>query len=213
MKKTLPFMKVALLPVVFMATMISVHSQSSTPKPPGLPANAIPSRVIDDPSPKPSGWQRYQFGASPGFSVILPSAPAVSSEVAGGQVINTYISSTGSAFYAVTRVDRIELSLETASEKARNDYFKGFFQGFAKSFEAPSAQTQDSLHLLDVTKVRAAGRDGFEQRLTYKTWLGRGQMVFVEDSAFCVIALWLPSVPAADYDSFFQSFRIERAAN
>ena len=207
-------MKVALLPVVLMATMINVHSQSPTPAPPGLPATVIPPRVINDPSAKPSGWQRYQFGANPGFSVILPSAPVGSSEVAGVQVINNYMSSTGSVVYAVTRVDHIELSLETASEKARSDYFKGFFQGFAKGFEGPpSGQTQDTVHLLDVTKVRAAGRDGFEQRLTYKTWLGRGQMIFVGDSAFCVIAMWLPSVPAADYDSFFESFRIERAAN
>jgi hypothetical protein len=206
----LKFPKAALLVAVLSAASIA-NGQAPETKSPGPPTNAWPIRVIEDPSVR-TGWRRYEIGASPTLSVILPSIPGGTLERVGANVINTHVSSNGSGVYAAVRVDQIPLNLEAASEEARNLYFSQFFQGFAKSFQKGLGPTiKDSLEFLDVTKVKtAAGRDGLQQRLRLGSTQGRAQMVFVGNSAFCVIAFWFPTAPAADYDSFFESFRITK---
>jgi hypothetical protein len=203
---------VTLLSLALMLSVATAHAQTSAPLSP--PANAIPARVMEDPSVR-TGWRRYGFGATPNLSVILPGAPSNAVEVVDAQVVNTYISTTSSGVYAAVRVDRIPINLGSASEEARSRYFREFFQGFAKGFHKGLGSTvQDSLQLLEVTTVKtAAGRDGYQQRLTIGTMQGRAQMMFVGNSAFCIVAFWLPTAPAADYDSFFGSFRITSGAN
>ena len=207
--------KIALLPSVLLLTVITVHPQTAGQTTTVLTPNTIPAHVIEDSSVR-SGWQRYGFGVKPALSVILPAAPNSAVEnLAGGQVVNTYVGTTNSGVYAAARVDRIPINIENASEEARSRYFREFFEGFAKGFqEASSSKIPDSLQLLEVTKVTtAAGRDGFQQRLTLGTTQGRAQMVFVGNSAFCVIAFWFPTAPAADVDSFFGSFRVISGPN
>ncbi len=207
--------KIALLPFMLLLTVVSVHPQATQPPQPGVPVNAVPAHVIEDSSVR-AGWRRYGFGARPTPSVILPAAPSNGVEtVTGGQVINTYIATTSSGVYVAARVDRIPINMESASEEVRGRYFREFFQGFAKGFQQGlSAKNPDTLELLEVTKVTtAAGRVGFQQRLTLGTTQGRAQMVFVGNSAFCIIAFWFPTAPATDYDFFFGSFRIISNSN
>ena len=187
-----------------------VRAQAPEPQKPALPAGAIPARPVDDSSVKP-GWRRYEMGTTPTLGVVLPSPPGVTVETAQGQQINTYVSTSTSGVYAAVRIDRLPMNLETASEDARSRYFQGFFDGFARGFQKGLGPTvKDSLALLEVTQLTTAtGRKGFQQRLTLGTMQGRSQMVFVGDSAFALVALWLPEAPAADYDSFFGSFRIK----
>jgi hypothetical protein len=205
--------KAHLICLVLLLSVANVHPQSAAPKPPTDPVNAIPARVIDDPSVR-AGWRRYGFGASAGFSVILPAEPALTSEAMQTQIINTYIAATSSGVYAAARVDRIPVHMESAAEQVRSRYFREYFQGFAKGMEKSLASTGQSVQLQEVTKVAtAAGRDGFQQRFAFGSMQGRAQMVFVGSSAFCIIALWTPAAPAADYESFFSSFRITNVAN
>jgi hypothetical protein len=187
-----------------------VQAQSSEPKKPGLPAGAIPARAVEDPSVKP-GWRRYEIGTTPTLGVILPSDPGITFEAVQGQQVNTYVSSNQSGVYAAVRIDHLQMNLGTASAEARNRYFQSFFDGFARGFQKGLGPTvKDSLALLEVSQLMTAtGRNGFQQRLTLGSMHGRSQMVFVGDSAFALVALWLPSAPAADYDSFFDSFRIK----
>ena len=206
----LKFVRTTLLLVIVIASAAFVRAQSPEPKPPGLPVGAIPARPIEDPSVK-TGWRRYEMGTTPTLGVVLPSSPSVTFETAQGQQINTYVSTNSSGVYAAVRIDRIPINLETASDEVRSRYFQSFFDGFARGFQkglGPSVK--DSLDLLEVTQLTTAtGRKGFQQRLTLGSMQGRSQMVFVGDSAFALVALWLPDAPAADYDSFFSSFRLK----
>lgn len=198
-----------LLCFALVGTGSSVYSQAPAPTAPAAPDFSVAAQVIDDASAKAKGWQRFQFGVSPKFSAILPLVPSNVAKVLEGQVVNSYISSSGPVIYAVARVDRISTNLENSSEEARTRYFNQFFQGFAKSFESQPSDPSQNMKLLDVTKVTtAAGREGYQQRLSYKTWQGLGQMVFVGNSALCLVSLWSPTAPADDYNSFFASFRI-----
>ena len=203
-------LKLATLVLLVSSCNALVHAQSPAPQKPGLPGNAIPARAVEDPSVK-AGWRRYEIGATPALGVILPSVPAHTVETARGQDINTYVSANESGVYAAVRIDRLPLSLESTSEEARSRYFQSFFDGFARGFQKGLGPTiKDSLALLEVTQLTTAtGHKGFQQRLTLGSMHGRSQMVFVGDSAFALVALWLPKAPAADNDSFFGSFRIK----
>ncbi len=200
----------ATLALLAVSSNALVHSQSPAPQKPGLPSNAIPARAVEDPSVR-LGWRRYEMGATPALGVILPSVPAHTVEIAAGQDVNTYVSANESGVYAAVRIDRLSMNLEGASQEARSTYFQSFFEGFARGFQKGSGPTvKDSLALLEITQVMTAtGRNGYQQRLTLGTMQGRSQMVFVGNSAFALVALWLPNAPAADYDSFFGSFRIK----
>ena len=199
-----------LLLIVAIASSVVVRSQSPQPQTPALPANPIPARVVEDPSVQ-VGWRRYEIGATPTLSLILPAAPGITSETVQGQLVNTYVSANSSGVYAAVRIDRLAMNLETASEEARNKYFRSFFQGFAQGFQKGLSPTvKDTLELLDVAQVTtASGRQGYQQRLMLGSAQGRGQMVFVGNSAFGLVALWFPNAPATDNDSFFASFRIK----
>ena len=206
------FVKAQLVSLVLLLFVASLPAQSPSPTPPRATVTGIPARAIDDPSVR-VGWRRYAFGASPGFSVILPSEPALTSEGVQTQILNTYIAATPSGVYAAARVDRIPVHMESAAEEVRNRYFREYFQGFAKGMEKALASTGQSVQLQEVTKVAtAAGRDGFQQRFALGSMQGRAQMVFVGNSAFCVIAMWAPAALATDYESFFSSFRITTSA-
>lgn len=200
---------VLLLVIVIASTTVS-RAQSPEPRKPALPAGAIPARPVEDPSVK-VGWRRYEIGSTPTFAVALPSPPGVTVESVRGQQVNNYVSTSTSGVYAAVRIDHVPINLETASEDARSRYFQSFFEGFARGFQKGlGPAVKDSLALLDVTQLTtAAGHKGFQQRLTLGSMQGRSQMVFVRDSAFALVALWLPNAPAADYDSFFGSFRLK----
>ena len=192
--------------VIVIASTAVVDGQSPRPQTPGLPVGAIPIRAVDDPSVK-VGWRRYDIGTAPILGVILPSPPGVTAETVEGQQVNTFVSTNPSGVYSAVRIDRIPVNLENASEDVRSRYFQAFFEGFARSFQN---NLQYSLVLLEVTQLTTAtGHKGFQQRLTLGPMQGRSQMVFVGDSAFALVALWLPDAPAADYDSFFDSFRLK----
>lgn len=202
----LKFVRTTLFLVIVIASTAVVGGQSPRSQTPGPPAGAIPIRSVDDPSVK-AGWRRYDIGATPILGVILPSPPGVTAETVEGQQVNTFVSTNPSGVYAAVRIDRIPVNLENASEDVRSRYFQGFFEGFARSFQN---NLQYSLVLLEVTQLTTtAGHKGFQQRLTLGPMQGRSQMVFVGDSAFALVALWLPDAPAADYDSFFDSFRLK----
>jgi hypothetical protein len=206
----LKFVRTTLLLVIVIASAQVLRAQSPEPKKPGLPAGAVPARPVADPAVK-LGWQRYEIGSMPTFGVVLPSPPGVTFESVQGQQVNTYVSTNASGVYAAARIDRLPLNLETAPEDARSKYFQSFFNGFARGFQKGLGPTvKDSLALLEVTQLMTAtGRKGFQQRLTLGSMQGRSQMVFVGDSAFALVALWLPDAPASDYDSFFDSFRLK----
>ena len=202
----LKFLRATLLLVIIVASTAVVGAQSPNSQKPGLPAGAIAIRPVDDPSVK-VGWRRYEIGTTPILGVVLPSLPDVTAETIEGQQVNTFVSTNPSGVYTAVRIDRIPVNLENASEDARSKYFQGFFEGFARSFQN---NLQFSLVLLEVTELTTTtGRKGFQQRLTLGPMQGRAQMVFVGDSAFALIALWLPNTPAGDYDSFFDSFRLK----
>ncbi|HEY5884644.1 MAG TPA: hypothetical protein VIT88_08145 [Pyrinomonadaceae bacterium] len=200
----------ALLLLVTASSYVAVSAQSPQAQTPGLPGLMIPARVVADPSVK-AGWNRYEMGATPTLSLILPSKPDGTVEGVQGQIINTYVSVSSTAVYAAVRIDGLSTSLERAIEEARSRYFRSFFQGFARGFEkglGPSIT--DKLELLEITQVpTATGQNGFQQRLTFGTAQGRAQMVFVGNSAFGLVALWFPNAPAGDVDSFFGSFRVK----
>ena len=197
-----------LIVAVFSGGVVGVQSaQSQTP---ALPPNAIPARAVADPSVQ-VGWQRYDMGAAPALSLILPEAPGVTVETVQGQLINTYVAAGNLAVYAAVRIDGLPTNLEQASEEKRSGYFRSFFQGFSQGFQKGLGPTnKDTLQLLDVTLVATAtGRRGYQQRLTLGTAQGRAQMVFVGTSAFGIVALWFPNASAQDQELFFNSFRVK----
>jgi hypothetical protein len=202
-----------LLSLVLLLSVANVYPQSTSQKPPAVLATTIPARVIADPSVR-AGWRRYGFGEGPGFSVILPAEPVVTSEGVQTQILNTYIAATSYGVYAAARVDRIPVHMESAPEEVRSRYFREYFQGFAKGMEKALASTGQSVQLQEVTRVATTtGRNGFQQRFALGSMQGRAQMVFVGNSAFCIIAVWTPATPANDDESFFSSFRITTVAN
>ena len=199
-----------LLLAVAVSCVAVVYAQSPQPQASALPANAIPARVVEDPSVQ-VGWQRFEMGAAPTLSLILPEAPKITVESVQGQLINTYVSSNASGVYAAVRIDGLSADLERGSEEMRSRYFRGFFQGFARGFQKGLGPAiKDTLELREVTQLTTAtGRSGYQQRLTLGTAEGLGQMVFVGKSAFGLVALWFPTAPPQDHVSFFGSFRLK----
>ena len=156
-------LKIGALALVFaISSSAGIRAQSPQPQQPGLPA-----RVVEDPAVK-EGWHRYEIGATPTLSLILPSKPNGTVDDVQGQVVNTYVAVNSSGVYAAVRIDRLAINLERATEEARSNYFRTFFQGFAQGFEkAVSKSVKDKLELLEVTQVpTATGRNGFQQRMT-----------------------------------------------
>ena len=202
-----------LLVLLFALTAATSLGQAPVSKPPALPADSIPAKVVVDPN-TPAGWQRYQFGERPQFSVILPAAPESSAEQMPDSttIVNLYIApAVGIGIFAAARLDKIPADLEKAHESRREAFFKEYFGGFAKGFQESMAKNNLSfqLQLLDSQKVvTATGRSGFQQDMSVGPFKGRAQLVFVGTSAFCVLAIWNEQVPTATLETFFKSFKL-----
>jgi hypothetical protein len=211
MKTKVNLFKAAVLVCIAVTCAPFVDGQSPTPTPvakPGLPAFAIPPKVIEDPSVR-AGWRRYQFGEDPVFSVILPSPPEATADGrSGAGVAHLYISSTDTAVYSAVRMTGLGIDLEKAPETERQGYFRNFIEGFAKGFQESLKRNDYELKLLDIKKVTAAGREAFQQDLTVGPYQGSAQLVFVGSGTFCVLSIWNPQSPAADGVAFFNSFQL-----
>ena len=205
-----------LLLMLLALTAATSLGQAPVSKLPAQPVDPIPAKVVADIS-APAGWQRYQFGERPQFSVILPAAPESSAERMPDSttIVNLYIApAAGTGIFAAARLDKIPADLEKAPESRREAFFKEYFAGFAKGFQESMAKNNLSfqLQLLDSQKVvTATGRGGFQQDMSVGPFKGRSQLVFVGTSAFCVLAIWNEKVPAATYETFFKSFQLTPA--
>jgi len=208
MKTNLKLFKVLLL-MFLAAVCIATTWGQSLPASPGLPATFIQPKVIEDRSVR-AGWQRYQFGVEPPFSVILPVAPDVTAERNATALVNTYLSNKGSAVYGASRLDGIGRISESATEDERQTFFRNFIEGFARGFQ--EALKKDNLKyemkLSEPRKVTAAGHEALQQDLTVGAFQGSAQLVFLGSGAFCVFSIWNPETPAADREAFFNSFQL-----
>ena len=208
MKTNLKLFKVLLL-ICHVAACIAITWGQSLPASPGLPATFIQPKVIEDRSVL-AGWQRYQFGVEPPFSVILPVAPDVTAERNATALVNTYLTNKGSAVYGASRLDGSGRIAENATEGERQMFFQNFIEGFATGFQ--ESLKKDNLKyemkLSDPRKVTAAGREAFQQDLTVGAFQGSAQIVFLRSGAFCVFSIWNPETPAADREAFFNSFQL-----
>jgi hypothetical protein len=197
--------------VLLLLLMIgAVHAQTPTPTP--IPVTVMPPTVTDDAS-APAGWHRYQFGAEPVFSVVLPAAPESTAERVPSlptAVVQLHISTAASGVFAATRVDGIGRSFENATEAERKAFFGTYIEGFARGFrESLKKNNINSETTFDEpTKATAASRDAFQQDFAVGVLKGRAQLVFAGSGAFCVLAIWPPDSPIAHREAFFNSFQL-----
>lgn len=209
MKNPLCLTRCAGLVVGLVLTGICVSAQTPPAQPSVTP---IPAQAINDPN-VPTGWRRYQFGDAPLFSVILPAAPEVSAERAPGlptAVVSLYIASNDNAIYGASRLEGLGLNMESVSQGARESFFKNYIEGFGRGFQSSMKQNNIDyeLKMLPSTKVKAAGRDAFQQDFTVGPFTGRAQLTFAGSSAFCVLAVSSQRTPALDRESFLNSFQV-----
>lgn len=186
--------------------------------PPTMPQpTPYPATVVGDASER-AGWRRYQFGDSPAFSVVMPAPPGARAErrtSPGGSavVVHVYISTDDGGVYGAARLDGLPSNVERSTEAERQGFFQNFTAGFVKGFQE-SLKKNDldyELKLLEPKKVTAAGRDAFEQDFNVGPFQGRSQFVFAGKAAFCVMSIWNQTVPAADREAYFSSFRLAGA--
>jgi hypothetical protein len=120
------------------------------------------------------------------------------------------MSDKDNAVYGAVRLDGIGRNMERATEAERKTFFQSFIEGFVTSFQ--EGLKKDNLNyemkLSDPKKVRAAGREAFQQELTVGPLQGSAQLVFVGSGAFCILSIWNPQTPAADHEAFFNSFQL-----
>lgn len=205
--------------VACVAACAATHATAqSRPGPVGPIARARPTPtpypivVVDDDSTRP-GWRRYQFGTAPVFSVVMPERPQASAErtpSAPDAVVHLYITASEKGVYGASRLDGLPVNMEGVTEAQRETFFRNYVEGFANGFrEGLRANNLNyELSLTAPKKVRAAGREAFEQGMTVGPFQGRAQLVFTGNSAFCITAIWTAETPAADYQAFFNSFRL-----
>lgn len=202
--------RLAGLAIAFTLTGISVAAQTpsaSPTAPPPLPAKAVADATA------PSGWQRYQFGEAPNFSVILPGQPDASAERTNASetaIVYLYSSSNDNATYIASRLQDLGTDMESGSEARRDSVSKNYFDGFAEGFRT-TMKTNNidyELKMPAPTKVKAAGREAYQQDFTFGPLTGRGQLIFVGSSAFSVMSIWNQQTPTADHESFFSSFQL-----
>lgn len=204
------------------AASSSVARAQTTTSPPPRPAaprpgpTPYPIAVVEDAS-APAGWRRYRFGNAPTMSVVMPARPDASAQRSGpapNAVVHLYITASQKGVYGAARLDGLPINIERSTEAERQGFFETYVSGFARGFQQSlrSNNLEYELRLTGSKKVRAAGREAFEQEFTVGPFRGRAQLVFVGTGAFCVVSIWPPDTPAADYEAFFKSFRIGGAA-
>jgi hypothetical protein len=209
MKNQLRWMRFAGLVIGLLLTIVCVSAQTQEPPSSVTP---VPAKVINDPN-VPTGWRRYQFGDAPLFSVILPAAPEVSAERAPevpNAVVSLYVSLNENAIYAASRIEGLGLNMESASEGARQLYFKNYIEGFGRGFQTSMKQNNidHELKMLPPTKVKAAGRNAYQQDFTVGPFTGRAQLTFAGSSAFCIMTVGNQRTPAADREIFLNSLQL-----
>lgn len=195
---------------------------SVSPQPPPAPRSAptpYAPKVVEDPAAR-AGWTRYQFGDSPAFSVLMPvrpnaSATSIASREDPNAVAYLYLAEGGSSVFGAQRMDGFTADMDRAPEGAKQGLFTIFVKGFTDSFreELRRGGLDFAVELSAPKKVKAAGRDAFEQDFTYGPLNGRAQVVFAGHSVFSVIAVWSREAGvAADRETFFSSFRLGLAS-
>ncbi|HYN86688.1 MAG TPA: hypothetical protein VER32_15670 [Pyrinomonadaceae bacterium] len=215
-------MRTTLTAVLFAACVAACAPDAraqTQPTPVGPPAVAqrptptpYPIVVVADASVR-AGWQRYQFGASPAFSVAMPARPEANAErmpTAPDAVVHFYLTASERGVYGASRLDGLALDMDGVTEAQRESFFREYVTGFGEGFrQGLKASNLDyELSFKPSKKVRAAGREAFEQDMTVGPFQGRAQLVFAGHAAYCVVAVWTAETPAADYQAFFDSFRL-----
>jgi len=102
------------------------------------------------------------------------------------------------------------VNMESASEEARVSFFRKYIEGFGQGFQSSMKQNKidEELKMLAPTKVRAAGRNAYQQDFTVGPFTGRAQLAFAGASAFCIATIWNQRTPAGDRESFLNSFQL-----
>lgn len=217
----------ALLKAVLFAACVAVCASAARAQtrpgpvgPPPVAARPTPTPyavvAVEDSSVVLAGWRRYQFGASPAFSVAMPARPDANAErmpSAPDAVVHFYLTASERGVYGASRLDGLALDMDGVTDAQREGFFREYVTGFAEGFrQGLKANNLDyELTFKPSKKVRAAGRDAFEQELTVGPFQGRAQLVFAGRAAFCVVAIWTAETPAADLQAFFNSFRLTGA--
>ncbi|HEX8745919.1 MAG TPA: hypothetical protein VF717_01905, partial [Pyrinomonadaceae bacterium] len=124
-----------LLGAVLLFTSLPVAAQGSRqnqgpPPPPKAPAY----RIASDAS-APAGWNRYEFGAGPVVSALLPSRPEEFKEIKSlgaskPSTMYTYISDAEGAVYGVYYGEDMPFIAERMPESFRQGFYEGMLKGF-----------------------------------------------------------------------------------
>ncbi|HKP45492.1 MAG TPA: hypothetical protein VJT50_02765 [Pyrinomonadaceae bacterium] len=209
------FASILMAASISLCSIVQAQTSPADPPPP-VKVKAIPAQVVPGATVL-TGWQRYQFGIEPAFSVILPSAPTTSDEPVAGMAsatLHMYASTTGTAVYVAARLEQLGGNIEKRSDADRQTFFERFVDGFAKGFQESMKQQNlpYELKLLDAQKVTIAGRDGYQQELSVGEFRGRANLVFAGTGAFCLVSIWHPKTPTGDTDAFFNSLQLTGVA-
>lgn len=189
---------------------VFVRAQTASPEQKTTPATPITARVLVDQS-VPAGWQRYQMGERPSFSVIFPVAPQASAEknALSGSLTNIYLATDDNGVFVAARFSGIVGG--TAGNERQERFFKEFVTGFAEGMKESLAtrNINAELKFTDSKKITtASGQTGFQQDMMLGPFKGRAQVAFVDTSGFAIVALWSATTPASAHEAFFNSFQL-----
>ena len=204
----------ALLLAASLGAPVATLAQRAGP-PPAPPPPTAPSYRVTNEATAPAGWKRYEFGASPVISVLLPGVPEEFTEQKplGGAKPSTmrfFTSGTDTAVYAAYYAEDLPFVAERMPQKFKESFYDGMLQGFINGVKEGLSE---SGLLFDVKagarrEMKFAGLDAVDFDFTFGPMLGMGRMAISGQRAYMAISMWTEETPQSERAAFFNSFRI-----
>ena len=170
--------------------------------------------MLEDKS-APPGWQKYQFGAEPLFSVLLPVKYEASAEVVemGGEtptISYTYIAETDTSIYLALLTDNMPVIAERLPDNMKQRFFEGMWRGFVEGMRSEMAKNGMLFKITagELKKATVSGLEGREQEFTLGPLIGRARMAISGRRAYVAVVLGEADKDAAARARFLNSLEV-----
>jgi hypothetical protein len=190
---------------------------ATPPPPPGAAQTAVkmpPSRTVEDAS-APAGWKKYEFGATPLFTILLPAeheSAAVQVPMGGSDTATTYVyvGQGDSGVFMTMYVEDMPLIAERLSEEWKQNFYAGLWRGMVEGMRSEMEKNGVLFKIEsgELKKTKISGHDGREQEFTFGPLKGLTRMVLVGRRAYVALSMVQPEKPLTEHTAFFDSFAI-----
>lgn len=166
----------------------------------------------------PKGWQKYEFGAVPFFSVMLPTQHEIETnniQMGGTASAKAFTLSgeTDEGVYIAHFVENLPLIAERMSEAYKQKFYEGMWQGFIQETKK-ELETNGILFKFETQEKREvliSGLKGQEHDFMLGPMKGRARVVLSEQRAFLVISMEMGDSLSRQATDFLNSLDVYAA--